>query len=85
MASRKVGMFGVEPNEFIDDRSEDGVAALLRRRREASGVAVNFTSRNSAPCTREPSAMFSWIGGQSANEAHQAPGFISLMRRMKCE
>lgn len=34
MASRRIGMFGVEPNEFTDDRNEDGVAALLRRRRE---------------------------------------------------
>lgn len=37
MASRRIGMFGVEPSEFTDDRNEDGVAALLRRRREELG------------------------------------------------
>lgn len=37
MASRRIGMFGVEPSEFSDDRNEDGVAALLRRRREELG------------------------------------------------
>jgi cytoskeleton protein RodZ len=45
MASRKVGMFGVEPNEFIDDRNEDGVAALLRRRREELGRDVPAVAR----------------------------------------
>lgn len=45
MASRKVGMFGVEPNEFIDDRNEDGVAALLRRRREELGRDVTTVAR----------------------------------------
>ncbi|WP_374311675.1 RodZ domain-containing protein [Dongia sp.] len=45
MASRKVGMFGVEPNEFIDDRNEDGVAALLRRRREELGRDVATVAR----------------------------------------
>ena len=45
MASRKVGMFGVEPNEFIDDRNEDGVAALLRRRREELGRDVPTVAR----------------------------------------
>ena len=45
MASRKIGMFGVEPNEFIDDRNEDGVAALLRRRREELGRDVATVAR----------------------------------------
>lgn len=45
MASRKVGMFGVEPNEFMDDRNEDGVAALLRRRREELGRDVTTVAR----------------------------------------
>lgn len=45
MASRKVGMFGVEPNEFVDDRNEDGVAALLRRRREELGRDVPTVAR----------------------------------------
>lgn len=45
MASRKIGMFGVEPNEFIDDRNEDGVAALLRRRREELGRDVPTVAR----------------------------------------
>src|SRR5512139_1790234 len=45
MASRKVGMFGVEPNEFTDDRNEDGVAALLRRRREELGRDVATVAR----------------------------------------
>jgi cytoskeleton protein RodZ len=45
MASRKVGMFGVEPNEFNDDRNEDGVAALLRRRREELGRDVATVAR----------------------------------------
>ncbi|MBI2257019.1 MAG: DUF4115 domain-containing protein [Proteobacteria bacterium] len=45
MASRKVGMFGVEPNEFMDDRNEDGVAALLRRRREELGRDVATVAR----------------------------------------
>jgi cytoskeleton protein RodZ len=38
-------MFGVEPNEFIDDRNEDGVAALLRRRREELGRDVATVAR----------------------------------------
>jgi cytoskeleton protein RodZ len=38
-------MFGVEPNEFIDDRNEDGVAALLRRRREELGRDVPTVAR----------------------------------------
>jgi cytoskeleton protein RodZ len=38
-------MFGVEPNEFIDDRNEDGVAALLRRRREELGRDVTTVAR----------------------------------------
>ncbi|WP_374377360.1 helix-turn-helix domain-containing protein [Dongia sp.] len=45
MASRKVGMFGVEPNEFMDDRNEDGVAALLRRRREELGRDIPTVAR----------------------------------------
>lgn len=45
MASRKIGMFGVEPNEFIDDRNEDGVAALLRRRREELGRDIATVAR----------------------------------------
>ncbi|MDY0874527.1 helix-turn-helix domain-containing protein [Dongia rigui] len=45
MASRKVGMFGVEPNEFVDDRNEDGVAALLRRRREELGRDIATVAR----------------------------------------
>jgi cytoskeleton protein RodZ len=38
-------MFGVEPNEFNDDRNEDGVAALLRRRREELGRDVATVAR----------------------------------------
>ncbi|MBK8158750.1 MAG: DUF4115 domain-containing protein [Rhodospirillaceae bacterium] len=38
-------MFGVEPNEFIDDRNEDGVAALLRRRREELGRDIPTVAR----------------------------------------
>ncbi len=45
MASRKLGMFGVEPNDFIDERNEDGVAALLRRRREELGRDVGVVAR----------------------------------------
>lgn len=45
MASRRIGMFGVEPSEFIDDRNEDGVAALLRRRREELGRDVATVAR----------------------------------------
>lgn len=45
MASRRIGMFGVEPNEFIDDRNEEGVAALLRRRREELGRDVPTVAR----------------------------------------
>ncbi len=45
MANRKVGMFGVEPNEYIDERSEDGVAALLRRRREELGRDIPTVAR----------------------------------------
>lgn len=45
MANRKVGMFGVEPNEFIDERNEDGVAALLRRRREELGRDIGTVAR----------------------------------------
>jgi cytoskeleton protein RodZ len=45
MASRRIGMFGVEPSEFIDDRNEDGVAALLRRRREELGRDVPTVAR----------------------------------------
>lgn len=45
MASRKLGMFGAEPNEFIDERNEDGVAALLRRRREELGRDVGTVAR----------------------------------------
>jgi cytoskeleton protein RodZ len=45
MASRRIGMFGVEPSEFVDDRKEDGVAALLRRRREELGRDVAAVAR----------------------------------------
>lgn len=45
MASRRIGMFGVEPSEFVDDRKEDGVAALLRRRREELGRDVATVAR----------------------------------------
>lgn len=45
MANRKVGMFGVEPNDFIDERNEDGVAALLRRRREELDRDVGTVAR----------------------------------------
>jgi cytoskeleton protein RodZ len=38
-------MFGVEPTEFMDDRNEDGVAALLRRRREELGRDVATVAR----------------------------------------
>lgn len=45
MASRRIGMFGVEPSETIDDRNEDGVAALLRRRREELERDVDTVAR----------------------------------------
>jgi cytoskeleton protein RodZ len=38
-------MFGVEPSEFMDDRNEDGVAALLRRRREELGRDIPTVAR----------------------------------------
>jgi cytoskeleton protein RodZ len=38
-------MFGVEPTEFMDDRNEDGVAALLRRRREELGRDIATVAR----------------------------------------
>lgn len=45
MASRRIGMFGVEPSEIVDERNEDGVAALLRRRREELGRDVATVAR----------------------------------------
>lgn len=45
MASRRIGMFGVEPSESTDDRKEDGVAALLRRRREELERDVDTVAR----------------------------------------
>ena len=45
MASRRIGMFGVEPSESTDDRNEDGVAALLRRRREELERDVDTVAR----------------------------------------
>lgn len=45
MANRKTGMFRVEPNQFTDDRLEDGVATLLRRRREELGQEVAIAAR----------------------------------------
>jgi cytoskeleton protein RodZ len=38
-------MFGVEPSEIVDERNEDGVAALLRRRREELGRDVATVAR----------------------------------------
>lgn len=45
MASRRLGMFGVEPSEIVDERNEDGVAALLRRRREELGRDIATVAR----------------------------------------
>ena len=45
MASRRIGMFGVEPSESTDDRNEDGVAALLRRRREELERDIDTVAR----------------------------------------
>ncbi|MBL8709931.1 MAG: DUF4115 domain-containing protein [Rhodospirillaceae bacterium] len=45
MASRRIGMFGVEPSELLDDKNEDGVAALLRRRREELSRDITTVAR----------------------------------------